>query len=327
MLKEARGFGSTIDEAKENAIANLNASDFDDIQFEVISMPKKKVLGLFGGSRAEVRAFVELADKKPSAKNGKRKNKTEKSAAKRETVSKPQESVPVTQKEEAVEKTVKSAEPREAQWGEYADEADIDAQSPTGKAIAYVKSVLSAVGCKEITVKAASRENASLIHIDGEDLSIIIGRRGETLDSLQYLAGLAANNGGGHYRISLDVGNYREKREETLTVLANRIAAQVLKTGKSRSLEPMNPYERRVIHTAVQSIDGVVSNSFGDGFGRRVVISPEGAEVRPPKFNDRRRDGYRRGGNGQRRTSQAVNSSPAREPKRDSDVPLYGKIN
>ena len=84
----------------------------------------------------------------------------------------------------------------------------------------------------------------------------------------------------------------------------------------------MNPYERRIIHTTVQGIDGVVSNSFGDGVGRRVVISPEGVEVRPPRFQDKRRNGDRRSS----RPSQQV-TAVAREPKKDSDIPLYGKIN
>lgn len=324
MVKEARGFGNTIDEAKENAIANLNASDFDDIQFEVISMPKKKVLGLFGGKKAEVRAFVEVADKKPKKQNNKSKGKPEKAQRKEEaTPAKPAKKEATTEKK--AEPAPKTEEVREvSDYGEAVDASQIAPDSQAGKAVAYIKNILAAVGCNDITIKVASKENASLIHLDGEDLSIIIGRRGETLDSLQYLACLAANNGGGHYRISLNIGNYREKREETLINLAKRISAQVLKTGKSRTLEPMNPYERRIIHTAVQGIEGVVSNSFGDGAGRRVVISPEGVEVRPPRFNDRRRGGNR----SSRPRSQSVTpSAPAREPKRDSDMPLYGKIN
>ena len=104
--------------------------------------------------------------------------------------------------------------------------------------------------------------------------------------------------------------------------LAVRVSEQVLKTGRSRSLEPMNPYERRIIHTAVQEIDGVVSSSFGEGSGRRVVIGVEGGEMRPPRRprNDRdRRNAPRR--------SNTVSSVPSREPKKDSDTPLYGKIN
>lgn len=303
MIKEAIGFGASVEEAKENAVAKLNASDFDDIQFEVIAMPKKKVLGMFGGNKAEVKAFIELPDEKPKKE---KKEKAPKAKAKAEK--------PVS-KEKVV---VKEAEP----YGEAVDADSIGKDTSAGKAVAFIKTTLDKMGCGEYTIKVASKENAAMILVDGDDLSIVIGRRGETLDALQYLASLAANNGGGHYKISLNVGNYREKREETLISLANRISAQVLRTGKSRTLEPMNPYERRIIHTAVQAIEGVVSNSFGEGLGRRIVISIEGAEVKPPRFNDRRRSSSR----SSRPASKAV-TAPAREPKKDSDTPLYGKIN
>ncbi len=315
MIKEAVGFGATIDEAKENAIVNLGASDFDDIQFEIVTMPKKKVLGLFGGARAEVKAFIETPDKKPvKAKNAKTSQK--------EKANKP---APVHEKK--AQKKVEPKQPEKkvsdaSEYGEPVAEAEVAEDSPAGKAIAYIKTVLAALDCKDISIKAASKENASLIILEGEDISILIGRRGETLDALQYLASLTANNGGGHYRISLNIGDYRQKREETLTALAKRISAQVLKTGKNRTLEPMNPYERRIIHTAVQGIEGVVSASFGEGTSRRVVIAPEGAEIKPMR-NDRR--GGRRNGSSRPRTQSPV--SPAREPKKDSDIPLYGKIN
>ncbi|MBR4973091.1 MAG: KH domain-containing protein [Clostridia bacterium] len=310
MIKEAIGFGATIEEAKEKAIADLGASELDDIQFEIVAMPKKKVLGMFGGVDAQVKAFIELPDKKPV-----QKKKIAKPQPKKE---KPQEEVPVKEKAEPK----KNADVTE--YSEPVDQSEIDMASPTGKAIEYIKTVLTALDCKDISIKVAFRENASLIILEGEDISILIGRRGETLDSLQYLASLVANNGGGHYRISLNIGNYRQKREETLTALANRISAQVLKTGKNRTLEPMNPYERRIIHTAVQAIDGVVSVSFGEGTSRRVVIAREGAEIRPLRNNNRR--GGRRQGSSSRPKAEAV-SAPAREPKKDSDIPLYGKIN
>ncbi len=313
MIKEAIGFGNTIDEAKEDAIAKLNVSELEDIQIDLIAMPKKKILGLFGGSKAEVRAYIEIAEKK--IKGGKKPQpKKEKTVQKQKEAPKAEPQV----KEEP--KKVNDA----PDYGEAVDAAEISAETPAGKAIAYVKAVLSAVGCNEVEIKVQSRENASRILMSGEDLSIVIGRRGETLDSLQYLASLAANNGGGHYKISLNIGDYRERREETLIKLANRISAQVIKTGKSRTLEPMNPYERRIIHTAVQNIEGVVSNSFGEGTGRRVVISVEGAEVRPPRMNDRRRGSYNRS-RGQRPNNKV--EAPVREPKKDSDIPLYGKIN
>lgn len=319
MVKEAIGFGNSIDEAKENAIAKLNVSELEDIQIDLIAMPKKKVLGLFGGSQAQVRAYIEIADKKQKTNNKKAQPKKEKA----------QKAEVKTQKETVAKETVEPKAELKVQkelpeYGETVDYTEIAADSPAGKAVNYIKNILSAVDCGEVGIKVQSRENASLIHLEGEDLSIVIGRRGETLDAVQYLASLAANNGGGHYKISLNIGNYRERREETLIALANRISAQVLKTGKNRSLEPMNPYERRIIHTAVQSIEGVVSNSFGEGNNRRVIISVEGSEVRPPRFNDRRR-----GSSGRSRNARPSNKveTPAREPKRDSDIPLYGKIN
>ena len=201
--------------------------------------------------------------------------------------------------------------------------------------------IIADYAAKHPNILALSQENAGVsaarnngmthatgkytLFLDGDDLNIIIGRRGETLGAVQYLCSLAANNGGGHYKISLNIGNYREKREETLINLAKRVSAQALKTGKCRTLEPMNPYERRVIHTAVQSIEGVVSGSFGEGAGRRVVIAPEGVELKPRR-DDRRRDG-RNGHSRPSRPKAQVTSAPAREPKRDSDMPLYGKIN
>ncbi len=324
MVKEAIGYGATIDEAKEDAISKLNASELDDIQFDVIAMPKKKVLGLFGGSNAQVRAFIEIKEKKakPQKKKAPKKERAPKKEEKTKKVEKATAPVAEPKKEEP-----KKTETVVSEYSEPINESEVPADSQAGKAVAYVKTVLAALGCQDVSIKVAHRENGSLIMLDGEDISIIIGRRGETLDSLQYLAGLAANNGGGHYRIALNIGNYRERRADTLVALANRISAQVLKTGKSRSLEPMNPYERRIIHTAVQTIEGVTSASFGEGNNRRVVIAVEGTEIKPPRYNDRRNGGRRSGRPGGRKPSNQVVSQPNREPKKDSDIPLYGKIN
>lgn len=318
MIKEARGFGSTIDEAKENAIANLNASPDDDIQFEVIATPKKKTFGLFGGCKAEVRVYVELPDEKPKAvkkavkKNDGRQAKKIDSADK--TPVKAIKEKPVKKKEDLSENN--------GGFGEAVDADSLEPNSRAAKSVAYLRTILTALGCENVSIKVAEKENAALISLDGEGLGVIIGHRGETLDSVQYLTGLASNNGGGYYKVSINIGNYREKREQTLRSLAKRVSEQVLRTKHSRSLEPMNPYERRVIHTAVQDIEGVVSASFGEGAGRRVVIAPEGTEIRPPRNYDRRD----RSRGHDRRHSNTVASAPTREPKRDSDIPLYGKI-
>lgn len=311
MIKEAKGFGATIEEAKENAILNLGASDFDDVQFDVILMPKKKILGIFGGNDAEVRAYIEIPDKKGEKKKAPKKSENKEKNKPAKTEVKPQpKKVTVT-----------------PEFGESVSESEIAADSVPGKAIAYIRTILANMGLDGVEITVASSENASLINLNGEDLSVLIGRRGETLDALQYITGLVANNGGGHYKISLNIGGYREKREETLVQLANRLAAQALNAGKCRTLEPMNPYERKIIHTAVQNIEGVHSGSFGEGAERRVVIAPEGVELKPRMMRNGRND---RRGRGNRRSapkSNTVTSAPTREPKRDSDIPLYGKIN
>ena len=199
---------------------------------------------------------------------------------------------------------------------------DLNPDSCAARAVAYLKTVLSGLGCEDLTFTVAELEDGAEITVNGDDYGVIIGRRGETLDALQYLASLASNKkGSGYYRVVLNVGNYREKREHTLEGVAKKTAAQVLRTGRSRSLEPMNPYERRIIHTTVQKIDGVVSSSVGGGSARRVVISPEGGEGRfdrAPKYGDRRTAS----------SSTAASAAESAEKKVDSaSAPLYGRIN
>ena len=310
MIREAIGYGESVNEARENAIAALGADIELDVQFEILETPKKKVLGLFGGSQAKVRAYIELPDPKP-AKEKKKEKKAEKPAK--------QDKKPAPEKKEAPKK----AEPKKSTVAEdfkdAVDASEIPADTKAGKAIAYIKTVLAGLGCENAAIKASVKEDGAFIVLDGEGLGAVIGHRGETLDALQYLSNLAANNGGGYYKISLNIGDYRQKREQTLTALAGRISEQVIRTGRSRRLEPMNPYERRIIHTAVQEIKGVTSSSVGEGSGRRVVISPEGGEA--PRNN--------RGGRNDRgrKPSNTVATAPTREPKKDSDIPLYGKIN
>lgn len=318
MIKEAIGFGSTVDEAKEDAIFKLGAKIEEDIQFEIISLPKKKVLGLFGGARAEVKAYVERPDK--PAKKNKPVKKTENNA-KPEKKAKNEKSEPKKADPKKEAKPVK--EKVEKPEVEAVDQSLIPAETPTGKAIAYLNAILKNLGCENVEVKAAVHENGALIILEGEGLGVVIGHRGETLDALQHLVSLAANNSGGYFKVTLNIGDYREKREQTLIGLATRVAEQVKHNNRNRALEPMSAYERRIIHTAVQEIEGVNSASIGEGKNRRVVIFPEGGTPNMP-----RRDGgnRRRNDRGGRRTSNTVASVPTREPKRDTDIPLYGKI-
>ena len=311
MIKEAIGFGATVDEAKEDAILKLGAKIEEDVQIEIISLPKKKVLGLFGGAQAEVKAYVERPDK-PAKKNNKSVKKAENNTkADKKAKAEPKKAEPKPEKKEKAEKPEIEA----------VDQSLIPAETPTGKAIAYLNAILKNLGCENVEVKAAVRENGALIILDGEGLGVVIGHRGETLDALQHLVSLAANNSGGYFKVTLNIGDYREKREQTLIGLATRVAEQVKRNNRNRALEPMSAYERRIIHTAVQTIDGVNSASIGEGKNRRVVIFPEGGTPNMP-----RRDGDRRRNDRGRRPSNTVASAPTREPKRDTDIPLYGKI-
>ena len=305
MIKEAIGFGATVDEAKEDAILKLGAKIEEDVQIEIISLPKKKVLGIFGGARAEVKAYVERPDK-PNKKHNK-------PAKKAEAQAKPDK------KEKAEKPEVKKASQPQI---EAVDQSLIDAASPTGKAIAYLNAILKNLGCENVEVKAAVRDNGATIILEGEGLGVVIGHRGETLDALQHLISLAANNSGGYFKVTLNIGDYREKREQTLIALATRVAEQVKRNSRNRALEPMSAYERRIIHTAVQEIEGVSSASTGEGKNRRVIIFPEGGTPTMPRRDDNRRRNNRVG----RKPSNTVASTPNREPKRDTDIPLYGKI-
>jgi spoIIIJ-associated protein len=147
-------------------------------------------------------------------------------------------------------------------------------------AFAYVKNILKNMGVdNEVTLREEG-ENA-FIDILGDAGGAVIGRRGETLDAIQYLASMCANKGTKDYfRVTLDCNGYRAKREEILRDLAKKLSSSVIRSGKSASLEPMNPYERRIIHSAVSEIGGVSSKSIGEEPYRRVVIS----SLNPPKF-------------------------------------------
>lgn len=326
MIKEAKATGATIEEARDNALARLGAGANDDVQYEVISRPKKKVLGIFGGAPAEVRVFVEVPDEKPRRKpQPQAKQAAQKpskpAAAKSQAEKKPEHKTAAKQPALSVSEELKNA----------VDVSALPENSPAKKAADYLIGILKAFGYTNITAKAAQLEKGAFISFDGEDMGAVIGRHGETLDALQYLAGLAANSENGYFKVSLNFGNYREKREETLNALAARVCEQVIRTGRSRALEPMNPYERRIIHTAVQNIDGVISGSVGEGGSRRVVIAPEGTEIRqerrPHGGRGGRPSGGRGGRGGDRRPSNTVATAPTREPKKDADLPLYGKIN
>lgn len=320
MIKEAIGVAATVEEAKEKAMAELNLTFEDDYDFEVIATPKKKVLGIFGGSQAQVKVWVEVADPKPAKQPKRHPKKEEKMPEKKAEV-------------KTAPKTEKASEP--AVELKEVPASEVAADSPAGKGVKYLQTILANLGCENVDITVAEIEGGAQITLKGEGLGVVIGHRGETLDALQYLVSLAANAGvSGYYRVVLNTGDFREKREQTLVALAKRMAEQAIRSGKCRTLEPMNPYERRVIHTTVQGIEGVTSTSFGEGAGRRVVIAPEGKEPRPR--NDYKGRGGRGGHGGRgrndrrgggRREAYKPQVDPSRAPVKDAGaMPLYGRI-
>lgn len=155
-------------------------------------------------------------------------------------------------------------------------------------ALDYITSILRAIDI-DAQFSVYQNETGALINIESNNNGTIIGRRGETLDSIQYLCSIIANKGDKDYfRITIDCLGYRSKRKETLEQLAAKVAKSVLRTGRSQPLEPMNPYERRVIHSAISAIDGVSSRSVGEEPYRKIIISSN--HPNPRNNNNRRRD-------------------------------------
>ena len=158
--------------------------------------------------------------------------------------------------------------------------------TPADAAAEYLRNVLSGMGLGDVNIEIREEEAGAELVLTGENIGFIIGHRGETLDALQYLTGLVANRADGDYmRVTIDSGNYREKREKTLETLAKNLANNAVKTGRSSTLEPMNPYERRIIHAAVSQVEGALSTSVGEEPNRRVVISS--ANPKKPRTDGR----------------------------------------
>ena len=326
MIHEAKGQGATIEEAIANAKAALNAPAGAEVHSEIVVMPTKKVLGLFGGKKAEARAFYETPDevkpreKQPAAKAPAPEAAQKKPAAKAPASAAAQKAPAARpQKKQEAKPAQKAAPAKSAPEAAEAPRTEITLENKPGaqKAAEYLVKVIKGMGVQSVDVKAfLLEENEILLELDcADDYGIVIGRRGETLDSIQYLARLVAgkNKEENEYsRISVNVGNYREKRKAALCSLAKKNAQKVLKYGRNFTFEPMNPFERRLIHTTIQEIDGVESVSIGYGADRRVVIQPEGGV----KYQSRDR-GY------SRRSSSAPAKKAAPAPK---DFTKFGKI-
>ncbi len=259
MIREAIGVGETEVAAQEDACRQLGVETYE-AEFEIIQRAEKKILGLFGGCPAKVRAFIK--------------------------------------------------------------------STPADAAEDFLKNVLNAMDLGSISIEVKETdENGVEINLEGEEVGSVIGRRGETLDALQYLTSLVANHvDNAYYKVTINTGDYREKREKTLEILGRKLAFKAVKTGYKTSLEPMNPYERRIIHTAVQKVNGAISWSEGENLNRHVVIGPD---PKAPKRNSRGPRGGRGGYDRRpRRTYDTpVEDSAKRAPINEGEgASLYGRI-
>ncbi len=367
----------TVEEAKAIAARTFGRPQ-SEITFEVIEEPKKGFLG-FKKGEAKVRAtyvsidisaddkrtivppVVEYQDVPGEDAPVEEKAPVEEPAAVEEAPAVEEtpavEEAPVEEETPAVEEAPVTEDAPAVENGQNMDENHIpdDEELVSGEpsesalakielAKAYLSKVLLAMGVEAELQVSAGAESA-IIDIVTQHSGTVIGRRGDTLDSLQYLTFLASNrNDKEYYRIILNSANYRERRRKTLEELAAKIAKSVIRTGRRQTLEPMNPYERRIVHSAIAEIEGVTSRSIGEEPYRKVIVSSTSAKPvrrrRPPQdHNDRggrpdnrRRDRRRDGETPSERISMdSMKTSFEKDYKRpkaedEINAGLYGKI-
>lgn len=282
----------TVEEAKLKAAAEFGVSA-DEIDFEILEQPRKGLFGMKGNARLMASYEAPAAAPAPA-----------------------EEPAPASFEDES-----------EGEVPALPEDFDIEGSAKVQAAKKYLTDVLHALGLENFQINAIRRDGNIVLDITGDKLGVVIGRRGETLDSLQYLTILASNRTEESYcRISIDCNGYRDKRRETLESLAKRTSAKVIKQGRKIALEPMNPYERRIIHSCVAEIEGVSSHSTGVEPYRKVVIyadKPKFDNRRPRRNGDRNDRGERRGNGATRnyRQSTGFSTSFEREYKRRTYEP------
>lgn len=251
MKKYLEKSGKTEDEALAAALRELGL-DRDDVSVEIVERAKSGFLGI-GASPAVVRVEYDAPDEEPVKE------------APAAPVSEPQRAEP-------------AAAPAVSTEPKYTEGVKADTER-------FLRGLLERMGVKA-EIEITDRDNGGiLVNLSGPGMGAVIGRRGETLDAIQHLTNYAVNRGSDkRCHISVDAESYRAKREESLVHLAEKMAAKVVKYKRSMALEPMNSYERHVIHTALQNFEGVSTSSTGTEPNRRVVVSYE----RPSKQDDTR---------------------------------------
>ncbi len=334
MQKSIEMTGATRDIAIEKALEFLQM-DRDDVSVEVLDNGKKGFLGI-GATDAKIRVTYEAPDEEPAAAPAPAPQpEPEKEPEKKPAQTRPVfqdvapddprlttphlvkaapkgEAAPAKKEKKADKPRAPRAErapraPREERPSHppivpYIDPVPMEEDKipqPAREAVQFIDGLLEKMDIQgKATVLDISEPDHVRIDIAGPDMGPVIGRRGDTLDAIQYLTSLVLNkNSEEHLRLTIDTENYRAKRAESLERLARKMAAKVSKYHKAMTLEPMNPYERRIIHASLQDFRGVTTYSTGTEPGRRVVIAPDGP-VRPPRRgfqprnNGKPRDGF-----------------------------------
>ena len=262
MIKYLEKSGRTMEEAIAAALAELGRSE-EEISVEVLERAKSGFLGI-GAQPAVIRVSYEVPDEPAAAPKDEPVPAPKKSAEKK--------NAPAPKKAEE-----KKNEPKKA--------APVDEDAEFAAVRSFVSGLMERMGV-EAEIEISRRDNGGInVKLSGSGMGAIIGRRGETLDAIQHLTNYVVNRDSDkHMHISVDAENYRAKREESLTKLAEKMAEKAIKYKRSMALEPMNSYERHVIHTALQNYDGVTTSSTGIEPNRRVVVSyvrPEPGDNKP----------------------------------------------
>ena len=309
MIRKQEATGKTVDEARAKACALLGVQAEDlNVSYEVLEMPQKT--GFLGLKTTPAKVCVSVEEPDAPAAPAAAPAPAAEAAPVQETAPE----VPAAPVEEpaapveapAAEVEQPAAEQAAPAAAAAADEETevpivIEENAKVKAAVEYLQEVIAKMGVENVTFSAVQKGEATIIRLDGENLGALIGRRGETMESLSYLASLVANRLEGDYiKLGLDVAGYRDKRESDLTALAQRIGAKVRKTGRSFAMEPMNPYERRIIHSAISKMEGVRSESKGEGRDRRVVIYSTAPDAQTENTYGERRPRGGRPGNGRR---------------------------
>ena len=269
MIKYLEKSGRTMEDAIAAALAELGRSE-EEISVEVLERAKSGFLGI-GAQPALIRVSYEVPDE-PAAE--KKEAPAPKKAEKKPEAKKAEEKKPEAKKTEEKKPAPKKEAP-----------APVDEDAEFAAVRAFISGLMERMGV-EAEIEISRRDNGGInVNLSGSGMGAIIGRRGETLDAIQHLTNYVVNRDSDkHMHISVDAENYRAKREESLTKLAEKMAEKAIKYKRSMALEPMNSYERHVIHTALQNYEGVTTSSTGVEPNRRVVVSyvrPEPGDNKP----------------------------------------------